>query len=226
VATVRAREVIGEPPLQEATASSGGARSGQRSLSKALLKGNVYYRLLKYQAFRNIELQSAQRVCNPLEPEQRTTCPVGAQGTALYPLGCQVGVVPFSVARHSLIVFVPRLTSRDISSRSDFAFNPAVEGGRRSCGSPPKLRIRKCLSCGKRAAVPRILHAVNSSCAVAPHKTLSLTRSFKLGGVAGFCRLSPKWIIHGTRVGFRNLTSCLVALLRFSGVVFRAATSH
>ena len=25
-----------------------------------------------------------------------------------YPLGCQVGVVPFSVARHSLIVFVPR----------------------------------------------------------------------------------------------------------------------
>jgi hypothetical protein len=160
VATVRAREVIGEPPLQEATASSGGARSGQRSLSKALLKGNVYYRLLKYQAFRNIELQSAQRVCNPLEPEQRTTCPVGAQGIALYPLGCQVGVVPFSVARHSLIVFVPRLTSRDISSRSDFAFNPTVEGGRRSCGSPPKLRIRKCLSCGKRAAVPRILHAV------------------------------------------------------------------
>src|SRR6478672_4790725 len=63
---------------------------------------------------------------------------------------CQFGVVPFSVARHSLIVFVPRLTSRDISSRSDFAFNPAVEGGRRSCGSPPKLRIRKRLSCGKR----------------------------------------------------------------------------
>ena len=91
---------------------------------------------------------------------------------------CKFGVVPFSVARHSLIVFVPRLTSRDISSRSDFAFNPAVEGGRRSCGSPPKLRIRKRL----RAAVPRILHAVNSSCAVAPHKTLSLTRSFKLGG--------------------------------------------
>jgi hypothetical protein len=180
VATVRAREVIGEPPLQEATASSGGARSGQRSLSKALLKGNVYYRLLKYQAFRNIELQSAQRVCNPLEPEQRTTCPVGAQGTALYPLGCQVGVVPFSVARHSLIVFVPRLTSRDISSRSDFAFNPAVEGGRRSCGSPPKLRIRKCLSCGKRAAVPRILHAVNSSCAVALHKILLLPGSFSV----------------------------------------------
>src|SRR5438477_2805414 len=61
------------------------------------------------------------------------------------PEGCQVGVVPFNVARHSLIVFVPRLTSRDISSRSDIAFHPAVEEGRRSCGSPPKLRIRKCL---------------------------------------------------------------------------------
>jgi hypothetical protein len=89
---------------------------------------------------------------------------------------CQFGVVRFSLARHSLIVFAPRSTSRDTSSRSGFAFNPAVEHGRRSCGSPPKLRIRKCVSCGKRAAVPEILHASNSSCAVALPQDLIAAR--------------------------------------------------